>query len=34
MTATMNQTIQPQFRTIDGLSIRFAPGGLKRSLSA
>src|SRR5262249_58217960 len=24
MTATMNQTIQPQFRTIDGLSIRFA----------
>ena len=24
MTATKNQTIQPQFRTIDGLSIRFA----------
>src|SRR5262245_40042745 len=24
MTATMNETIQPQFRTIDGLSIRFA----------
>ena len=24
MTATTNQTIQPQFRTIDGLSIRFA----------
>jgi pimeloyl-ACP methyl ester carboxylesterase len=24
MTATENQTIQPQFRTIDGLSIRFA----------
>ena len=24
MTATMNQTIQPQFRTIDGLSIRIA----------
>src|SRR5260370_11480114 len=24
MTATKNQTIQPQFRTVDGLSIRFA----------
>jgi pimeloyl-ACP methyl ester carboxylesterase len=24
MTATMNETIRPQFRTIDGLSIRFA----------
>ena len=24
MTATENQTIQPQFRTVDGLSIRFA----------